>query len=31
MAKRKNPGVGIAEEVKPAYEEIAGLGRWFLP
>jgi hypothetical protein len=25
MAKRKSPGVGIAEEVQPAFEEIAGL------
>ncbi len=25
MAKRKRPGVGIAEEVQPAFEEIAGL------
>jgi hypothetical protein len=25
MAKRKSPGVGIAEEVQPVFEEIAGL------
>ena len=25
MAKRKSPGVGIAEEVRPFFEEIAGL------
>src|SRR5215207_103567 len=25
MAKRKSSGVGIAEEVRPAFEEIAGL------
>ena len=25
MAKRKSPGVGIAEDVRPAFEEIAGL------
>ena len=25
MAKRKSPGGGIAEDVQPAFEEIAGL------
>ena len=29
MAKRKSPGVGIAEDVRPAFEEIAGLVEQF--